>query len=88
MYVYLYYCTNLHMPMFAKCSDHSLLNGTTTSTTDWNSHLVMTTQAIQLILKHNNFLIKIHFIYHYIFNFASIAYDVKFIIRYYFQQNN
>lgn len=39
----------LHMPMLSKCCDNSLLNRTTTGTTYRNAHLVMATQAVQIV---------------------------------------
>lgn len=39
----------LHMPVFAQCRHHALLDGTTTRTTNWDAHFVMTPKTIQLI---------------------------------------
>lgn len=38
----------LYVPLLAESGDHPLLDGTTTSTTDGNAHLVVASQTIQL----------------------------------------
>lgn len=42
--------TYFNMPMFPKRSNHTFLNRSSTSTTNGNTHLIMTAQTIQLIL--------------------------------------
>ena len=39
-----------HVPLFAKCGNDTLLDRTATSTADGNAHLIVTSQAIQLVL--------------------------------------
>lgn len=39
------------MPVFPKCSYHTLLNRSPTSTANGYTHLIVTAQTIQLILK-------------------------------------
>lgn len=38
----------LHVPILAKCSDYTLLNGPSASTTNGDAHLVMTAEAVQI----------------------------------------
>lgn len=39
----------LNMPIFAQCSDDSLLDRTTACATNGNAHLIVTSQAIQFV---------------------------------------
>jgi hypothetical protein len=52
-YVFLVHNSKTHfdMPVFPKCSNHTFLNRSSTSTTNGNAHLIMTAQTIELILK-------------------------------------
>jgi hypothetical protein len=46
-----YHNTYFHMPVFSECSHHTLLNWSSASTANGNTHFVMAAQTVQLILK-------------------------------------
>ncbi|KYN11591.1 hypothetical protein ALC57_16179 [Trachymyrmex cornetzi] len=48
----------LHMPMFAKCRYHAFFDGTSTGTTNWDSHFIVTPQTIELVLRNIQLIIK------------------------------
>lgn len=49
----------LHMPMLAERRYHAFFDGTSTSATNRDSHFIMTSQTIQLVLRNMKFKIEL-----------------------------
>lgn len=49
-----------HMPGLTQCMYDSLLNGTSASTTDWYSHFIMASKAVQLTIHFSSISIQLN----------------------------
>lgn len=48
----------LHMPMLAECRYHAFFDRTPAGATNWDSHFIVASQTIQLVLYNTKFIIK------------------------------